>query len=67
MDESASRQAHLHCYPQLERSDVYGKILEGEYKKSSQNVLLNGAKLVNPTVKLQAEGQNWFSIASNEV
>ena len=56
MDESASRQAHLHCYPQLERSDVYGKILEGEYKKSSQNVLLNGAKLVNPTVKLQAKG-----------
>ena len=31
--------------------------------KKFPNVLLNNAKVVNPTVKPQAKGQNYFSIA----
>ena len=37
--------------------------VRGWVEKSSQNVLLNNAKLINPIVKLQANGQNYFSIA----
>ena len=31
--------------------------------KKFPNILLNNAKIVNPTIKPQAKGQNYFSIA----
>ena len=37
--------------------------MKGDAKKSSKNVLLNNAKLINLRVKPQAKGQNNFSIA----
>ena len=38
-------------------------VLRGCLIKKFPNVLLNKAKLVNPTVKSQAKGQNYFSTA----
>ena len=38
-------------------------LIEGEWEKSSQTFLVNNAKLVNPTVKPQAYGQTYFSVA----
>ena len=43
--------------------DTIVRFIKGDAKKSSKNVLLNNADLVNSRVKPQAKGQNNFSLA----
>ena len=47
----------------IDKQNVYSPEIEGEEKKSLQDILLSTAKVINLRVKSQARGQNNRSIA----